>query len=141
MAQSTIWWVLAGAVIALELVTGTFYLLMLSIGLVAAAVATHLDAGTSVQIALAAVVGGGSIVVWRSYRLRQPGAAPAGANRDVNLDIGETVTVEQWSADGTSSVRYRGATWAVSLAPGVAPEPGKYRIVEVVGSQLVVGKL
>ena len=33
MAESTIWWLLAGAAVALELVTGTFYLLMLAVGL------------------------------------------------------------------------------------------------------------
>ncbi|NDE73495.1 MAG: NfeD family protein, partial [Betaproteobacteria bacterium] len=41
MAQTTIWWVMAGALIALELLSGTFYLLMLSLGLVAAALAAH----------------------------------------------------------------------------------------------------
>ncbi|MFZ2989079.1 NfeD family protein, partial [Ideonella sp.] len=30
MADSTIWWLLAGGAVALELVTGTFYLLMLA---------------------------------------------------------------------------------------------------------------
>src|SRR3954453_2841510 len=32
MADSTVWWLLAGAAVAVELVTGTFYLLMLAIG-------------------------------------------------------------------------------------------------------------
>lgn len=141
MAQWTIWWVLAGIVIALELVTGTFYLLMLSIGLAAAAIAAHLGATSTVQMVVAAVVGGGAIVGWRSYKLKQPAAAPASANRDVNLDIGETVSVESWGPDGTSSVHYRGAKWAVSLVPGASPTPGQHRIVEVVGSQLIVSKL
>ena len=30
MAESTIWWLLAGSAVAIELVTGTFYLLMLA---------------------------------------------------------------------------------------------------------------
>ena len=141
MAQWTIWWVLTGIVIALELVTGTFYLLMLSIGLAAAAVAAHLGATSTVQMVVAAVVGGGAIIVWRSYKLRQPAAPPASANRDVNLDIGETVNVENWRSDGTSSVHYRGAKWAVSLAPGATATSGQHRIVEVVGSQLIVSKL
>ncbi|MDO9198743.1 NfeD family protein, partial [Rhodoferax sp.] len=46
MAESTIWWVLAGAVVAIELATGTFYLLMLSVGLVAAAISAHAGATT-----------------------------------------------------------------------------------------------
>ena len=42
MAESTIWWLLAGTAVGIELVTGTLYLLMLSIGLGAAALAAHL---------------------------------------------------------------------------------------------------
>ncbi|MDO9166532.1 MAG: NfeD family protein, partial [Rhodoferax sp.] len=67
MAESTIWWVLAGSVVAVELVTGTFYLLMLSLGLVAAAISAHAGATTPVQILVAAVFGGGSVVLWRVF--------------------------------------------------------------------------
>jgi membrane protein implicated in regulation of membrane protease activity len=141
MAQSTIWWVLAGAVIAVELLTGTFYLLMLSMGLIAAAIAAHLGAAASMQMVVAAVVGGGFVLAWRRYKQKTPSAPPAGANRDVNLDVGETVQVEAWDADGTSSVKYRGANWSVSLIAGATPAPGAYIIVEVVGSRLIVKKL
>ena len=140
MAQTTIWWVLAGAVIALELLSGTFYLLMLSLGLVGAAIAAHLGASMPIQLVVAAVVGGGSVLAWRSYKQRTPSAAPASANRDVNLDVGETVLVESWKPDGTSSVKYRGAHWDVALIPGVTPAPGLHHIVEVVGSRLMVCK-
>lgn len=54
MAPSTLWWLLAGAAIALELLTGTFYLLMLALGMAGAAVAAHLGAGTVVQLLIAA---------------------------------------------------------------------------------------
>ena len=42
MQASTIWWVLTGVVIATELATGTIYLLMISVGLAAGAIAAHL---------------------------------------------------------------------------------------------------
>ena len=61
MAPSTLWWLLAGAAIALELLTGTFYLLMLALGMAGAAVAAHLGAGTVVQLLIAAGVGGGAV--------------------------------------------------------------------------------
>jgi len=141
MAESTIWWVLAGAVIAVELVTGTFYLLMLSMGLVAAAIAAHVGATTTVQLVVAAIVGGGFVVAWRRYKQKTPSALPASANYDVNMDVGETVHVEAWRPDGTSAVKYRGANWTVSLIPGATPSPGLHRVVEVVGSRLVVKKL
>jgi len=141
MADSTIWWLLAGAVIALELLTGTFYLLMLSLGLAGAAVAAHLGATMPVQLVVAAVLGGGFVVGWRGYKKHQPPALPAGANRDVNLDIGETLHIDAWHEDGTSTARYRGANWTVSLRTGAASSPGLHRIVEVVGNRLVVEKL
>ncbi len=141
MAESTLWWLLAGGLIALELLTGTFYLLMLSLGLVGGAIAAHLGASMSVQLVVAAVLGGGFVVAWRSYKKHQPPALPAGANRDVNLDIGETLHVDAWNEDGTSTAKYRGANWTVSLRTGAASAPGLHRIVEVIGNRLVVEKL
>ena len=141
MAQSSIWWVLAGAVIALELLTGTFYLLMLSLGLVGAAIAAHLGASITAQLVVAALVGGGFVLGWRRHKQNKPSAPPASANRDVNLDVGETVQVDAWNPDGTGSVKYRGAHWDVSLASGANPAPGLHQIVEVVGSRLILRKL
>mgnify|MGYP006147005675 CR=1 FL=1 len=57
MADSTLWWLLAGAVVALELFTGTFYLLMLALGMAAGALAAHAGAGLAVQLVVAAGVG------------------------------------------------------------------------------------
>ena len=141
MAESTIWWVLTGGAIAVELVTGTFYLLMLAIGLAAAAIAAHLGAPMTVQLLVAAVISSGAIIGWRRYRQGQVASAPAEANRDVNMDIGETVQVESWGSDGSASVKHRGALWSAAPAPGYTPTtPGPHRIVEVVGSQLIVRK-
>ncbi|MDO8317764.1 NfeD family protein [Rhodoferax sp.] len=141
MAESTIWWLLAGGLIALELLTDTFYLLMLSLGVVGAAIAAHLGASVTLQLVVAALLGGGGVVAWRSVKKHQPPALPAGANRDVNLDIGETLHIDAWNEDGTSSAHYRGANWTVSLRTGAASSPGLHRIVEVVGSRLVVEKV
>ena len=83
MAESTIWWLLAGTAIGIELATGTFYLLMLATGLAAAAIAAHSGASTTVQIVIAAVVGAGAVLAWRAYKLSKPSSMPANANRDV----------------------------------------------------------
>ena len=141
MAQSTIWWLLAGTAIGIELVTGTFYLLMLAVGLAAAAVAAHAEASTTVQIIVAAVVGSGAVLAWRAYKQTKPSSLPASINRDVNLDIGETVHIDAWNPDGTATVKYRGANWAVSVHAGDALASGPHRVVEVVGSRLIVQKL
>ena len=137
-SASTLWWVAAGVLVAAELASGTFYLLMFALGAAAGAVAAHLGAGFSQQLVAAAVVGGGATALWHFKRFRAPRSAPAEANPDVNLDIGQSVRVEAWAADGTARVSYRGATWSVSYRGTGAPAPGEHTIVAVQGSRLVV---
>ena len=121
--------------------TGTFYLLMIAVGLVAGALAAHLGAGPALQMAAAAIVGGASVLILRQIRSRQPQPATATQNRDVNLDIGETVHVDTWQADGTASVTYRGARWSVALREGAESAVGNHRIVELAGNRLIVEKI
>ncbi len=138
MSEPMAWWILAGVVVAVELLTGTIYLLMISIGLVAAALAAHVGAGITIQIVVAAAIGGGAVAAWHFLRVRHPAAARATANKDVNLDIGETVHVLHWDAEQHTTVKYRGADWAASLAPGAPAIIGPHRIVEVLGSRLIL---
>ena len=135
---STLWWLLAGALVAAELATGTFYLLMLALGCMAGAIAGHLGLGTVAQVVAAAVLGGGATVGWHFKRSREPKAAPAASNRDVNLDIGQAVQVPAWSADRTARVQYRGASWTVRLADNGPARPGPHTIVALQGSELLV---
>ena len=141
MAESTLWWLLAGGAIVAELVTGTFYLLMLALGFAAAALAAYAGGSTVVQTLVASVVGGGAVVLWNRIRSRHPQNLPASANPDVNLDIGETVQVDVWNPDGTAQVHYRGANWTVLHRPGNPPTTGPHRVAEVIGTRLLVDKL
>ena len=138
LSTATFWWVAAGVVVAAELATGTFYLLMMALGLAAAAIAAHLGMSLNGQIIAAALVGGGSTALWHWHRARQPRSAPAHENRDVNLDIGERVHVKQWGADRTTRVEYRGSSWTARLAPGASASPGEYRVQAVEGNWLVL---
>ena len=140
MAQPTIWWLLAGGIVAVELLTGTFYLLMIAVGFVAAAIAAHLGGGPVLQMVVAAVVGGGAVIAWHFKRKQSHSELPAQANANVNMDIGETVHVTAWSLDGTASVQYRGANWTVIHRSGVSPSAGPHRVAEVVGNRLLVDK-
>jgi membrane protein implicated in regulation of membrane protease activity len=138
MEESTIWWLLAGVTVATELLTGTFYLLMLAVGLAAAAVAAHLGLPMTVQIITAAVMGGGAVVAWHQFKKKRPGDPSARADRSVHLDVGETVMIDSWNADGTASVKYRGAQWIAIHRPGVTPSTGMHRVAELVGNRLLV---
>lgn len=141
MSESTIWWLLAGACVVLELVTGTFYLLMLAMGMAAAALAGQAGAGTAVQMVVAALVGGGAVVVWYQLKKRRPSDPSVRADRSVNLDVGEIVQVEAWNPDGTASVKYRGSHWTAIHRPGALPAAGAHRVCELVGSRLLVDKI
>lgn len=98
-------------------------------------------ASTTVQILTAALVGGGSVVGWHLLRRKRPGDPSARADRSVNLDVGETVMIESWNADGTSSVKYRGANWVATHRQGVQPSTGPHRVAELVGNRLLVDPL
>jgi membrane protein implicated in regulation of membrane protease activity len=135
MADSTVWWLVAAAMVGLELVTGSFFLLMLALGMAAGAVATHMGLGVPAQLIAAGAVGGGAVVLWQRWRK----VPVARSSADVNLDVGQAITVPAWAPDGTARVRYRGADWTVQLEVAEPTHPaGLYRIVAVEGSRLVV---
>ena len=141
MADASIWWLLTGAMVAIELMTGTFYLLMFAVGLAAAAIAAHLGLSVTAQLVIAALIGGSSVIAWHFLRDKKMVGKHAEYNSDVNMDIGQLVTVDVWQADGTSSIKYRGASWTVQLQSSSTAEPGSYLIEQVVGNRLIVKKV
>jgi membrane protein implicated in regulation of membrane protease activity len=133
------WWLLALALGIVEMLTGTFYLLVLAIGCAAGGVAAWLGVPTVWQLVVAAllsVVGWGLLHRWHPIRRR---AGEATSDRDVLLDIGERVTVLAWDEQGRAQVSYRGANWAAELHPvaaGHQPVAGQYEIRGIVGNRL-----
>lgn len=139
MSNATMWWVLTGVLVALELVTGTFYLLMLGLGSVAAALAALAGYGLNTQLVAAAIVGGLGAVLLGQWRKRQS-TTPQEA-QDQHLDLGATVQVDAWNAQGTAQVKHRGAAWTAVLATGQTAAPGVYRIQAMAGNRLVLEKI
>lgn len=139
-ADSTIWWLLAGLAVAAELFVGMFYLLMMAIGFAAGALAALLGLDPVGQTIVAAVVGCGFVLLCYLLRRRAAARLPR-ANRNINLDIGERVSIDSWNADGTASVRYRGAQWSAIPAPGTLPATGPHRVIDLSGNRLVVEKI
>jgi len=147
MEYATSWWVIAGTLVLLELITGSFYLLMLALGALVGVLCAYLGVAPSLQIVCAAVCACafvfGCYLVRRRRRIRA-GLTSSRGNRDMHLDIGATVQVQQWQNDGTARVHYRGAQWTVAARSreheqaAQALSPGLYRVVEVVGSRLLV---
>jgi len=138
-SAATGWWVAVGLVVAAEMATGTFYLLMLARGMAAAALAAHAGAAFSAQLLAASLVGGGATVAWHLWRGWRTPAPPTG-NRDLNLDIGERVQVSAWLPDGSARVVYRGAEWTARYAGDGEPLPGEHVIRGVDGNRLLLGR-
>jgi membrane protein implicated in regulation of membrane protease activity len=137
MAEWMGWLAAAGVLVILELFTGTFYLLMIAIGLAVGGLVALLGAGGPVQTIAAAVVGVLATALLHRSRFGRPARQDATRDRNVNLDIGQRVTVPAWD-NGRARVMYRGALWDVELGQGATPQAGDFRIVEVQGSRLVV---
>ena len=139
LSASTVWWLLAGLVVAAELATGTFYLLMMAAGLAGGALAAHAGLPLTGQVVTAALLGGGATGLWHWRRMRHPRSAPSQRNPDMLLDIGQPVQVRFWSADGTATVQYRGSTWRARAAtPSADSATGTWRVAAVEGSTLIL---
>ncbi|MGE0311620.1 MAG: NfeD family protein [Lautropia sp.] len=135
MSVQAIWWLLAIALGAIELFTGSFYLLVLALGAAAAAVAAMAGGSLALQLLAAAVVSAGGAAVVR--RLRPPSDRSAAArSQDLNLDIGEHLVVEHWDAQRRARVSHRGTGWDVELLPGEPADARRYVVREVSGNRL-----
>jgi membrane protein implicated in regulation of membrane protease activity len=142
MTDWIVWSVLAGILVILELFTGTFYLLMIALGFAAGGLASLFGASNPLQTIVAAAIGVVATYALRRSRLGKLTKTNSARDRNVNLDIGETLTVEEWKpgldARHTARVMYRGAMWDVELEHGAHPRSGLFTIREVRGSRLLV---
>lgn len=137
--QPYLYWIIAGfALVIVELVTGTFYLLVIGVGAFAGAAVAAAGAGYLAQaVGACAVALAGTWLVNRWHRSRRPGSA-----RDNFLDLGQPVVMEAWvdEAGRTARVKYRGTTWDARVAAGVPAQPGATLYVNGQdGSILLVG--
>ena len=137
-SAATWWWMAAGVAVAVELVTGTFYLLMIGLGLAAGALAAHAGLNGNAQIVIAALTGGGATALWHFKRASHPQSAPVRENSDAHLDIGATVTVTHWNDDRTARVNYRGSSWTARLQSGAVMRSGAHVVSAVEGNWLVL---
>ena len=131
-------WVVVGFVLVIaELLTGTFYLLVIGVGFFAAAVCAWLGANFLVQAVAGTVVafiGAWLVHHWHAaQRMRDAGKSNL-------LDRGQPVVLESWTNQGAgfARVRYRGASWDARVT-GERPETGATLYIEgQEGTTLVV---
>jgi membrane protein implicated in regulation of membrane protease activity len=114
-------WLLAGlALVIAELITGTFYLLVLGVAAFGAGAAAWLGAVFPLQAITATAVAGVGVYLVHAYRARNA------AQQMQSIDAGQPASFESWvdQAAGLARVRYRGASWEARLEGGDAPQPG-----------------
>ena len=135
------WLAFAGVVVILELFTGTFYLLMVALGLLAGALAAWCNVSASSQMIVAAIVGTGTTLALHKSKFGWREKQDVSRDPNVNMDIGQSIKVEFWEDQGngkfTARAMYRGAMWDVDLLH-FAAFAGMFIIEEVKGSRLIV---
>ncbi len=132
--EAYVYWFLLGVLLlGLEMMSGTFYLLVLSIAAAIGGVAAWLGAGLAVQLVLSALTGIAGIFILQRTRVTQ-----VTDTANASFDMGQPVHVLKWNADGTARVAYRGAEWDAELQSTDAPRDGQFYIAAMHGSGLVI---
>ena len=138
METYLIWLIAAFCLVILELVTGTFYLLVLGIaGFAGAAVAwTGLEFRWQAVVAAAVAVAG---MIWvHHWRLRSKRTAST-----FSVDAGHPAAFDSWinRDTGQARVRYRDALWDAHVEGGAQGERGEVLyVVSANGNTLKVSK-
>jgi membrane protein implicated in regulation of membrane protease activity len=133
MNDQIIWWILAAVLVAAELMTGTFYLLVYGISAAAAGLAAYFGIGRVGQLLVAAVIGALGTIMLRKWRHADSGSA---ALQD--LDVGQQVRTESWEL-GRGKVLYRGAVWDAQAENESVDGSRPLYIRAIRGTVLVVG--
>lgn len=132
MSAYGMWWIVAAALIAAELLTGTFYLLAVGVAVACGGIAAWLGWSAPNQWLTAGILGIVGVALlewWKRGRAtpRQPG-----------LDVGQMVHVQSWGPGRTARVSYRGSTWDAELATPDTPQAETMYIAATRGSVLIL---
>ena len=131
----SLWWAIAGILlIIVEMLTGTFYLMVLGIAALGAAAAAWAGDSFWVQAVVTAALAVVGVILIKRYR----GTGTRSTTQ--SLDIGQPVTVESWisEADGIARVSYRNAQWEAHIVGERAPGGKLFYIRAVDGNTLTV---
>jgi membrane protein implicated in regulation of membrane protease activity len=131
-------WLLVGfALVIAELLTGTFYLLMLGIAAFGAGAAAWFGLGFPAQAVAAGVIAAAGSWLVHVYHAKNA------LQQMKPMDQAQPVTFEQWLNQDArlARVRYRGATWEARVEGDAAIDPGgMLYILAADGNTLTVTK-
>ncbi len=135
-----LWAVTGIALIIIEMLTGTFYLLVLGLAALSAAAAAWFGGSFWVQAVLIAGVSVIGVLLVKRFR---GSAREARAMQGPGLDVGQAVTLDAWisEADGLARVNYRNAQWEAQVTGERTPEGKVFYIHAVDGNTLRVSSV
>ena len=137
MDHAIVWAVTGLVLVIVELLTGTFYLLMLGIAAFGAALAAWLGLAFPAQTLVAAVISAIGCYGVHVYRAKNR------AQQMAPIDAGNPASFESWvdAPARLARVRYRGASWDARVEGAEALEPGAtLYVVAADGNTLKVAK-
>lgn len=107
-------WLLAGfGLVIVELLSGTFYLLMLGVAAFGSAGVAYFGQGFEVQVIVAAAIAAAGCYAIHVYHSRNVG------QQMTSIDAGQPAKFENWidEAGSLARVHYRGASWDAQIEP------------------------
>jgi len=133
MSLQTLWLIAALLLAGFEMLTGTFYLLAIALGLLSAAGMAFFGLTFTIQAITAALVSLLAVAVlthWQSTRTPPP--------EEISSDIGQHVTIVEWQGERRARVRYRGTLWDAELAADTPTGLDEYIIIATHGNSLTL---
>jgi membrane protein implicated in regulation of membrane protease activity len=138
MDDYVFWFVIGFGLVIAELLTGTFYLLVIAVAFGAAGVVALLGGSVIWQLITAAAFSLGGTLWLRQSGFGRRLRDRTSSDQVQNMDVGQTIRVDQWAPNRTARANYRGATWDVELSAGEEPTPGEFVIREIYANRLIV---
>jgi membrane protein implicated in regulation of membrane protease activity len=120
MEEDFLWAILGLALVIVELLSGTFYLLVLGIAAFGAALAAWLGQPFGVQAIVAAAIAALGCYGVHMYRAKNT------TRQMTPVDAGQPASFENWVDEGArlARVRYRGALWDALVDGDAAVDAG-----------------
>jgi len=131
-------WLIAGfGLVIAELLSGTFYLLVLGIAAFAGGAVYYGGGGLAIQAAVAALIALGGLAGVQRYR------RSLSPQRMRPLDVGQPASFDSWVDQRSrhARVRYRDTLWDAEVAGEASGDPGELLyITSIHGNTLTVSK-
>ena len=120
MDEDVLWAILGLTLVIIELLSGTFYLLMLGIAAFGAGLMAWLGQGFPVQVVVAAVIAALGCYGVNVYRAKDS------TRQMPQIDAGQPASFESWVDERArrARVRYRGASWDALVEGEAAVDSG-----------------